>query len=120
MRDVLGDARGEADAEEIDQRIFRDAITVARGDEAGTFVGLGDFGLEDVEARDGAGVEPALLVVKLLVEQVDGGFFHGDLFGGLQDVVIGDAHLQEAVRDDGLVIEQRLFFRQFRGAQWRN
>ena len=71
-RDLGGEAGRVVHSEESDEAIHGDAVGVFCLDERGLGVGEGDFGLEDIEARDGAGLVAVLLVFELLGEEVHG------------------------------------------------
>ena len=82
----------EIEAEGFRELKLRDPIIILRADQERILVGKGDLRLEDVEPRDGTGLEPVLLILQLALEEVHRFFLHQDQLAIQQDLVKLLAH----------------------------
>jgi len=87
------------DTEQADEPIHRHAVVILGLDKRRFRIGKGDLGLEDIEARHGAGLVAVLLVFELLGEEIDG-LLVGDDEGAIEDDFEEiDLHLRDNIVD---------------------
>ena len=108
--------RGRLDGDEFDEPLAIETQIVLGADKRRFGVSEFDFGAQDVEFGDGAGIEAVLDVFELLREKFHGLFANRDEFRIEKGLVKGLADGEDGVGDGALEAEQGVPVAEFGGA----
>ena len=101
----------------MEQVVLAHSIIIARLDQAGALITQFHLRTQDIKLGHGAGLETPLRILQFAGQRFHRSLVHLDLLGRQQNVVVSQAHGQQSVRQDGLIIKQRLLAGQFGGTK---